>query len=161
MAKKYINGVENAPEPGGPYSQAVISGSLVFLSGQIPINPKTGELVEGGIEEQTNQVLKNLIAVLGHMQLDLTDVLKTTVYLTDLKEFQVMNSVYSKWFNQVKPARSCVQVASLPRGSRIEIDLIANLSSPDVVMMPMPSVEEIDEMTDNSYTVSKEAETEN
>ena len=124
---KYINDVSDAPKAVGPYSQAVISGDFVFLSGQIPINPETAQLVGDGIEEQTNQVLKNIKAVLGHLRLDFQNVVKTTIFLTDLGHFKTVNMIYEKWLGVYKPARSTIQVAALPLGAIVEIEMIASL----------------------------------
>lgn len=117
-----------APEPIGPYSQAVKAGNLLFLSGQIPIDSSTGELVQGGIQEQTRQVMKNLEAVLRAATASFYDVVKTTVYLTDLSTFSDFNAVYAKYFNEeTAPARATVQVAALPKGALVEIELVAAL----------------------------------
>jgi 2-iminobutanoate/2-iminopropanoate deaminase len=116
-----------APKPVGPYSQAIVHSGLVFASGQVPLDPSTGRLVEGEIEAQTEQVLKNLAAVLEAAGSSLAHVLRTTVYLTDLSLFGRMNAVYAKHFTgDPKPARSTVQAAALPLGARIEIDVIAS-----------------------------------
>jgi 2-iminobutanoate/2-iminopropanoate deaminase len=116
----------NAPTPIGPYSQAVRCGNLVFLSGQIPLAPKTGALVKG-IAAETRQVFENLKAVLEAAGSSLDKVLRVTVYMTNLGEFAEMNKVYETWFPSNPPARSTVQVASLPRGASIEIDIIAEV----------------------------------
>lgn len=117
---------EAAPKPVGPYSQAIVHGGLVFASGQVPLDPSTGKLVEGEIEAQTEQVLENLAAVLEAAGSSLARVLRTTVYLTDLSLFARMNAVYAKHFTgDPKPARSTIQAAALPLGARIEIDVIA------------------------------------
>jgi 2-iminobutanoate/2-iminopropanoate deaminase len=116
-----------APAAIGPYSQAIRSGDLVFLSGQIPLDPKTGELVSGDIAEQTERVLDNLSAVLTAAGASFADVVKTTIYLTDLRDFQSVNETYAKRFTAVPPARATVQVAALPRGARVEIDAIARV----------------------------------
>lgn len=114
-----------APAAIGPYSQAVRSGGFLFCSGQIPIDPATGKMVEGGIEAQTERVLRNLEAVLSAGGSTLESVVKTTVYLTDLADFPAMNAVYGKFFGQDPPARATVQVAKLPAGARVEIDAVA------------------------------------
>ncbi len=122
----------DAPKAIGPYSQAVAVGPgqrLLFLSGQIPLDPKTGELLKGTIEEETDRVLMNLQAVLAAGGGRLAQVVKTTVYLTDLADFASMNEVYGRYFNSNPPARATVQVAALPRGARVEIDAIAALTS--------------------------------
>jgi 2-iminobutanoate/2-iminopropanoate deaminase len=116
----------HAPKPIGPYSQGVISGGLLFASGQIPLDPKTNELVSGDIESQTEQVLKNLLAVLKEAKMGPENVVKTTVFLIDLADFTRMNEVYGRHFGKQPPARSTIQVAALPRGARVEIDLVAS-----------------------------------
>lgn len=116
-----------APAAIGPYSQAVVSGGLAFLSGQIPLDPATGQMVEGGIAVQTARVLENIRAVLEACGSSFDQVLKTTVYLQDLREFAAMNEVYARYFPTAPPARSTVEAARLPRDARIEIDLIARL----------------------------------
>jgi 2-iminobutanoate/2-iminopropanoate deaminase len=126
MTKKSIE-TTGAPKPIGPYSQAVIAGGFLFASGQIPLDPKTGQLVEGDIEAQTEQVFRNLIAVLAEAKLGPENVVKTTVFLQDLGEFSRMNAVYERYLGKEPPARSTVQAAALPRGVRVEIDLIAAL----------------------------------
>lgn len=124
MPKKHIL-TNQAPKPIGPYSQAVISGGFLFASGQIPIDPRTNELVTGDIEAQTEQVLKNLSAILKEAKMGPDNVVKTTVYLQDLADFPRMNEVYGRYFAKQPPARSTVQAAALPRGVRVEIDVIA------------------------------------
>ncbi|MGI8882724.1 MAG: RidA family protein [Pyrinomonadaceae bacterium] len=116
---------ENAPGAIGPYSQAVKTGNLVFCSGQIPIDPATGNFVSDDVAEQTEQVLKNLSAVLGAAGTDLNKVVKTTVFLADMNDFAAMNEVYAKFFDANKPARATVQAARLPRDARVEIECIA------------------------------------
>jgi 2-iminobutanoate/2-iminopropanoate deaminase len=115
----------SAPAAIGPYSQAVVAGSLVFLSGQIPLDPERGKIVEGSIEDETRQVLKNLAAVLAAEGLTLDAILRTTVFLTDLEDFPRVNQTYAEFFTEPFPARATVQVAALPRGARVEIDAIA------------------------------------
>jgi 2-iminobutanoate/2-iminopropanoate deaminase len=115
----------DAPAAIGPYSQAVAHGQLVFLSGQIPLDPRTGELVRGTIAEETNRVLDNLAAVLQAAGCTFADVARTTIFLTSLDDFKVVNETYGKRFSGVFPARATVQVAALPRGARVEIDAIA------------------------------------
>lgn len=109
----------------GPFSQAIVAGELVFTSGQIAIDQKTGEMVAGGIEEQTEQVLRNLSAVLEAAGSNTAHVLKTTVFLADMGDYNAMNEVYRRHFKEEPPARSTVQVARLPRNARIEIEAIA------------------------------------
>jgi 2-iminobutanoate/2-iminopropanoate deaminase len=114
-----------APSAIGPYSQGVRAGGLVFVSGQIPIDPATGEIVSGGIGAQTERVLQNLRAVLEAGGASLDDVVKTTVYLTNLGDFATVNEIYGRSFRSPFPARATVQVAALPRGALVEIDAIA------------------------------------
>ena len=119
---------EHAPAAIGPYSQAIKAGGIVFASGQIPIDPKTGEFVAGGIGEQTERVLKNLAAVLEAAGSSLDQVVKTTVFLADMKDFAAMNEVYGRFFSGVTPARATVAAAGLPRDARVEIEAIAVVS---------------------------------
>ncbi len=123
---KAIN-TKSAPAPVGPYNQAVIAGEWLFCSGQIALDPLTGNIVgEGDIESQTNQVLKNLKAVLCAANVPPTQVVKTTIYLTNLKDFDKVNAIYSKTFGEsTSPARACVEVAGLPKGVLVEIDCVA------------------------------------
>ena len=123
MKSVYTN---NAPEAIGPYSQAVITGNLVFTSGQIAINPKTSQVEATTIEEQTEQVCKNLSEVLKAAGSDITKVVKTVCFLADMNDFAAFNEVYGKYFTQ-KPARSCVAVKTLPKNVLVEIDTIAEL----------------------------------
>ena len=116
---------EHAPGAIGPYSQAVRAGGFVFASGQIPLDPQTGEFVEGGIAEQTEQVLRNLSAVLEAAGTTLDRVVKTTVFLAEMSDFAAMNEVYGRYFERDAPARATVQAAGLPRGARVEIEVIA------------------------------------
>ncbi|MDB5107360.1 MAG: putative endoribonuclease [Candidatus Binatus sp.] len=122
--KKVIHSAQ-APAPVGPYSQAIESDTMIFCSGQIALDPDSGKLVEGGIEIQTRRVLQNLSAVLQQAGLDLIDVVKTTVFLVDLADFEVLNRVYSEHFSPPYPARSTVQVAGLGLKARVEIEAIA------------------------------------
>jgi 2-iminobutanoate/2-iminopropanoate deaminase len=122
---KQIISTENAPGAIGPYSQAIKAGNMIFCSGQIPIDPATGEFVSQDVTEQTEQVFKNLAAVLEAAGATLDDVVKTTVFLADMGEFAAMNDVYSRHFVDNKPARATVQAARLPRDARVEIDCIA------------------------------------
>ncbi len=125
--KKIIN-TDNAPEPIGPYNQAVKSGHLLFTSGQIPIDPATGALVPGGIREQTIQVLENLKNILEEAGCLPDSVIKTTVFLTDLADFPAMNTIYAEYLGEDNaPARSTVQVAALPKGALVEIEAIAKI----------------------------------
>ena len=128
MTKRIIQ-TEQAPAAIGPYSQAISIGDLLFTSGQIALDPESGIFLSGEIEEETEQTLKNISAILRAGGLSLENVVKTTVYLSDLNHFSRMNQVYEKYFSKTKPARACVQVAALPKGAKIEIDAIANCSS--------------------------------
>jgi 2-iminobutanoate/2-iminopropanoate deaminase len=120
---------KNSPKPVGPYSHAVRVGDLLFCSGQIPLT-KEGNLVEGGITEQTRQVLENVKAILQDQSLQFENVVKATVFMTDLGEFGEMNAVYAEYFKANFPARSTVQVAALPRGARVEVEIIACYATP-------------------------------
>ena len=122
---KQVISTDKAPGAIGPYSQAVKAGNMIFCSGQIPIDPATGEFVSDEVSEQTEQVFKNLKAVLEASGASLDDVVKTTVFLADMGEFAAMNDVYSRHFVENKPARATVQAAGLPRGARVEIECIA------------------------------------
>ena len=118
---------EKAPAAIGPYSQGIRSGGFLFCSGQIPLDPATGKMVEGGIKVQTERVLQNLEAVLTSGGASLRSVVKTTVYLVDLADFPAMNGVYGTFFPEEPPARATVQVAKLPAGALVEIDAVASL----------------------------------
>jgi 2-iminobutanoate/2-iminopropanoate deaminase len=118
-----------APAAIGPYSQGIVVGSVLYTAGQIPLDPDTMKIVEGGIEEQTVQVLKNLDAVLLEAKTSWNSVAKTTVYLTNLNDFAAFNSIYEQHLKNAKPARSTVQVAALPRGAVVEIELIAEITA--------------------------------
>lgn len=124
--KKIIN-TENAPKAIGPYSQAVSKGQLLFVSGQLPIDPKTGEFAGNDIKKQTAQALKNLRAILEQAGMDVTNVVKTTVYLSDIEDFKAMNEVYATVFTNECPARAAFQVARLPLDALVEIEAIASL----------------------------------
>lgn len=115
----------NAPRAIGPYSQATRAGGLLFTAGQVGFDPSTGELVDGGISEQTERVLQNIRAILQAAGLDMGQVVKTTVFLVDMADFAAMNTVYAHAFGDHRPARSTVAVAALPRGARVEIEAIA------------------------------------
>ena len=116
---------EQAPAAIGPYSQAAIAGDLVFTAGQVALDPATGSVVDGGIDRQTAQVMANLTAVLSAAGTSLANVIKTTVYLTDMADFPAMNAVYAEAFGDHKPARATVAVAGLPLGVRVEIEVVA------------------------------------
>ena len=124
MRKKLIQ-TEKAPRAIGPYSQAVRAGNFLFLSGQIPLNPKTGELVKGDIRQQTQQVLENIKGVLESQKLGMEDVVKVTIFLKNIGDFNQVNEVYGTYFPTSPPARSTVAVAGLPRDVEIEIEAIA------------------------------------
>jgi 2-iminobutanoate/2-iminopropanoate deaminase len=116
-----------APPAIGPYSQAIRVGSLLFVSGQIPLDPETGKMVDGDLPAQTHRVFKNLSAILAAAGATFDNVVKTTVYLADMNDFPAMNEVYATYFPAPAPARATVQAARLPRDARVEIDLIASL----------------------------------
>lgn len=116
---------DKAPKAIGPYSQAIETGGLVFVSGQLPVNPSTGEFAEGGIKEQTRQSLTNVQQVLQAAGTDLSRVVKTTVFLSDMDNFGAMNEVYAEFFSQPFPARSAFAVRTLPKGALVEIECIA------------------------------------
>jgi len=124
MEKKIIR-TDNAPAPIGPYNQAVQFGNMLFVSGQIALDPKTGELVQGDIKEETQMVMKNLEAVLQEAGMDFSNVLKTTIFLMDMGQFAQVNEVYGSYFQENAPARETVQVAGLPKGVKVEISVIA------------------------------------
>ena len=128
MIKRTIQ-TEQAPAAIGPYSQAIRIGDFLYTSGQIALDPESGIFLSGEIEEETEQTLKNISAILQAGGLSLENVVKTTVYLSDLNYFSRMNHVYEKYFSKTKPARACVQVTALPKGAKIEIDAIASCSS--------------------------------
>ena len=122
---KQIIATENAPKAVGPYSQAISTNRMIFTSGQIPINPKTGKIEASTIEEQTEQVMQNLHYVLAQGGVAFDRVVKTTCFLTDMNDFAAFNGVYAKYFPENPPARSCVAVAALPMGAKVEIEVIA------------------------------------
>ena len=129
---KQIIATEHAPQAIGPYSQAVVAGGFVFASGQIPIDPATGQFVEGGIVEQTEQVLRNVSNLLEAAGTSLARVVKTTVFLADMNDFAAMNETYARFFGAEPPARSTVQAARLPRDARVEIEVVALAGSESV-----------------------------
>lgn len=116
---------QGAPQAIGPYSQAIDAGDTVFLSGQIPLDPATGKLVEGDAAAQAHRVMQNIAAILAAAELAFEDVVKTTVFLADMNDFAAVNAVYEGYLAQPYPARSCVQVAALPRGAAVEIEVVA------------------------------------
>ena len=124
---RYITDAPNAPKAIGPYSQATVANGTAYISGQIPLDPLSGKIVEGGIEAQTTQVLKNLEAILTHLGIGFNNVMKSTILLADLKHFQTVNELYERALGGAKPARATFQVAGLPRESLIEIEMIATL----------------------------------
>lgn len=128
MPRKQIISTDRAPAAVGPYSQAVKVGDFIYTAGQIPLEPQSGSLVEGGIEAQTRQVMQNLAAVLQAAGSSLTQVVKTTIFVTDIKDFAAVNQVYGSFFVDRPPARSTVQVAALPLGARVEIEAVAILA---------------------------------
>ena len=123
--KREIVKTKNAPAAVGPYSQAVRVGSFIYTAGQIALIPETGQLIEGGIEAQARQVMQNLAAVLEASGSSLASVVKTTIYVTNLAEFATINQVYGSFFSSDPPARSTVQVAALPLGANVEIEVVA------------------------------------
>jgi len=123
--KKRVVQTEKAPKAIGPYSQAIQAGDFLFLSGQVPLDPKTGELVKGDIRQQTEQVLENIKGVLESQKLGLKDVVKVTIFLKNIENFNQVNEVYGAYFPSSAPARSTVEVARLPRNAEIEIEAVA------------------------------------
>lgn len=122
--KKVIS-TENAPKAVGPYSQAIEANGFIYISGQVPLVPSTGQIVEGGIEEQTVQVMENIKAILEAAGLTFDNVVKTTCLLSDIGNFQIMNGIYAKYFTENPPARAAYEVAKLPLGVMVEIETIA------------------------------------
>ena len=123
--KKRVIKTDQAPAAIGPYSQAIRVGNFLFISGQIALDPKSGEFLSREIEQETEGTIQNISAILKADGMNLDNVVKTTVYLSDLSHFSRMNQVYEKYFLENKPARACVQVAALPKGAKVEIDAIA------------------------------------
>jgi 2-iminobutanoate/2-iminopropanoate deaminase len=122
---KKIISTTDAPAAVGPYSQAVRVGSTIYCAGQIPLDPKSGQIVAGGIDAQTRRVMENITAVLKAEGLTFENIVKTTIFLMDMADFQTVNEIYGSYFNQQPPARSTVQVAGLPKGARVEIEVLA------------------------------------
>jgi 2-iminobutanoate/2-iminopropanoate deaminase len=127
MSHKHAVRTESAPAPfqGAPYSQGIVAGDMVFVSGQLGIDPARGQVVEGGIVPQTEQVMKNLAAILGEAGASLDDIVMTSIFLIDLQDFQAMNEVYAGHLSEPYPARATVQIAALPSGARIEMAVVA------------------------------------
>ncbi len=128
MVKRTIY-TSKAPKPVGPYSQGVVAGGWLFISGQIPLDPETGEMVEGGFKEKARRVLENLKAVVEAAGGSLEDVVKVTVYLADISRFSEFNEVYQEYFQDNKPARVVIQAAALPKGAEVEIEAVAYLGT--------------------------------
>jgi 2-iminobutanoate/2-iminopropanoate deaminase len=124
MKKKVVSSGK-APKAIGPYSQGIETGGFIFMSGQIPLDPTTGDMVSGGIEVETRRVLDNLKAILQSQGLDMDAVVKTTIFLADMGDFAKVNEVYGSYFGEVPPARSTIQVGALPKNARIEIEAVA------------------------------------
>ncbi len=124
MEKKIIR-TDNAPAPIGPYNQAVQFGNLLFISGQIALDPRTGNLVQGDIKVETKQVMKNLEAILHQAGMDFTCIIKTSIFLMDMGQFAQVNEVYGSYFDEMSPARETVQVSGLPKGVNVEISMVA------------------------------------
>ena len=125
MPKK-IHDVPSAPAPVGPYSVVTEANGFVFVSGQVGVDTASGELVEGGVESETHQIMKNLAAVLGDVGLGYADIVKTTIFLTDMAEFAIVNAAYGESVGDAKPARSTVEVSALPLGVHVEIEVLAS-----------------------------------
>ena len=128
MSLEFVS-TPRAPKAIGPYSQAVVANGFLFTAGQVALDPDRGELVAGGITEQTTRALENLRAIVAAADSELSQVVKTTVFLVDMADFGAMNEVYSRFFGDHRPARSTVAVAALPRGARVEIEVIATVRS--------------------------------
>jgi 2-iminobutanoate/2-iminopropanoate deaminase len=124
MPTKHVT-TSQAPKPIGPYSQGVISGGFLFCSGQIALDPETGEMLDGGVEAQTERVFENLVAVLKEAKMGLGNVVKTTVYLSDMADFPKMNEVYARYLGERSPARTTIQAGALPKDAKVEIDVVA------------------------------------
>lgn len=124
MEKQIIN-TQYAPAPIGPYNQAVRTGNLLFVSGQIPLDPATGNIISSGIQDETQKVMENLEAILKEAGLSFSNIVKSTIFITDMGQFAQINEVYGRYFPEQAPARECVQVAALPKGVNVEISVIA------------------------------------
>ncbi len=125
ITMKQVIYTDKAPAAVGPYAQAIHCGDTVFCSGQVPLVPETGLIAEGGIEAQAHQMFANVKAVLAEGGLDLSNVVKTTVFMTDLSQFATLNKIYAQYFQEPYPARSCVEVSALPKGALVEMEVIA------------------------------------
>jgi 2-iminobutanoate/2-iminopropanoate deaminase len=125
MANRVVS-TDKAPKAIGPYSQAIVAGDLVFVSGQIPLDPQTQQMVQGDVRAQTERVMENLSAILGTAGVSFDHVVKASIFLADLNDFAAVNEIYGRRFPNAPPARSTVQVAGLPKGARVEIDVIAS-----------------------------------
>ena len=128
MSPRQAVATDKAPKAIGPYSQAVRAGNLLFVSGQVPIDPATGALIEGDIAAQTHRVMRNLSAILEAAGASMDQVVRCTVYLADMNDFAAMNDVYGSYFSQPAPARATIQAVRLPKDARVEIDVIASLA---------------------------------
>ena len=155
MSIRYINGVPGAPKAVGPYSQATIIDNQIYMSGQIGLHPESGAIVPGGVEAEAERVMKNIIAVLGHLSVDFSHILKTTIFLADMNDFQKVNQVYSKWMMDCRPARSTVQVAALPLGAQIEIEVVAVLELDGGPMVQSGTVKDLQDLQEQ-YVSCKE-----
>ena len=124
MEKKIIL-TKNAPAPIGPYNQAVQFGNMLFISGQIPIDPATGNMVQTNIQTETTQLMNNLLAILSEAGMDFSHVIKTSIFLTDMGQFATVNEVYGSYFKENAPARETIQVSALPKGANVEISMVA------------------------------------
>lgn len=122
-----IINTDQAPAAIGPYSQGVVAGGVLYASGQIPLDPKSGEIVAGGVAEQTRQVLENMKAVVAAAGADMSKVVKVTIYIVDMQQFAVVNEIYGTYFSAPFPARACVEVSKLPKGVEVEMDAIVHL----------------------------------
>lgn len=123
---------EKAPKAIGPYSQAIFANGFLFVSGQLPINPETGKIIDGGIKERTTQVFKNISAILASAGGNMVNVVKVNLFLTDMNDFQAVNEIYAEHFQSPYPARSAIQVAALPLGANIEAEVIAQIQQPNM-----------------------------
>ena len=123
--KKAIN-ISDAPKPIAPYSQGILCNGFLFVSGQIPLSPYTGELIKGDIQEQTKQVMANILAILKETNMDFSNVVKASIFLSDMNNFTKVNEVYATYFSEVPPARECIQAACLPKNVDVEISVIAS-----------------------------------